>query len=260
MKILLTGVLILLTAFTSCNTRKNGVDGAPPPGDASGGQNASLAQLSRDVETLKRQVAELSAMRQEMMAWFRAEIDARFEDITKAGGISSVAPVDVERREKIEWAKKISESSDVVRVWLGRAPGSLEMLLFPMTKGAHVKKLNEQLGGKYSFLYLKIINNNKDSAWKFKPKKGLVAVEIEKADGTNAYILCRNPFDLIEEQENILGASLTALRDHFGERILRPGETLDTHAIFQGDIDFGKVKKIYWGTFVIPEVELPPTD
>jgi len=260
MKTLLTGVLILLVSFASCILRKDGADEAPPPGNTSGGQDASLAQLSRDVETLKQQVAELSAMRKEMMAWLRAEIEARFEDVAKGGGAGPAVPVGVEEQAKLEWARTISESSDVVRVWLGRAPGGIEMLLFPMTKGDDVTKMNRELGGKYTFLYIRIVNKSKDWVWTFKPKKGLVVVEVENADGSSPYISCRNPFDLIEEQENTLGASLTAPREHFGERTLRPGEAMETHVVFEGDLDFGKVKKVHWGALVIPEIDLPSPD
>lgn len=259
MKTLLTGVLILLVSFASCILRKDGAEEATPPGSASDGQEASLEQLSRDVETLKQQVAELSAAREDMKAWLRAEIEARLADAARGGGAGPAASVGVEEQVKLEWAKTISENSDVVRMWSG-APGTLEMILFPMTKGDDVEKMNRELGGEYTFLYMRIVNNSKDLAWTFKPKKGLVVAEVENADGTSPYILCRDPLDLIEERENTLGASLAIPREHFRERILRPGEVMETHVVFEGDLDFGKVKKIHWGTLVIPEIVLPPTD
>jgi len=215
--------------------------------NSASGDKDSVASLRAEVRAIK---AELQDVRTDVQA-LRVTLIALQDKIT-TGGVTS----DGTTTSKLarQWFDKVSKYSDVVRVWMGELNG-VQFYICPVTKADQTQVLRDELGDDYTYMWLTIINNNAKQAYKFEPKIALFKLEFEgdtPADKPK-FVPSFDPREVIKVRKMQLGE--IALEDHFKERELLPGESLETHILFPKSVDFSKVKALYMNTVLIPELK-----
>ena len=260
----LVGTIILTLVLCSCSTIPP--EPPEPPQDvveevatparplvADAAPDASLEARVKALET------EIVTMRREMdmlrvtIVRLRAEV----QNNQSAGPDSTRTPPEDDRLRQL--ADIVAKQSTVHRAWMGQL-NQVSIVLYPMTKPEYVDPINKQLGAEYCYMVMVVVNNNSDNTWTYKPKKGLVVVQIDKKpgeEGKPAYLQCRDPMVLIEREENKINRKMVEMRERFGGRELKPGEQMSTIIVFEKGTDFSKIAKLYLGEIVVPEIELP---
>jgi len=207
----------------------------------------SLAALKAEVGAMK---AELQDVRTDVQS-LRVTLIGLQDRITKGGGtIDGTAT----NKAVQQWFDKVAKVSDVVRVWMGELNG-VQFFICPVTKEQELQVLKDQLGDDYAYMWLTIINNNEKQAYRFDPKIALFKLEFESDTPADKpkFVPSFDPREVIKVRKMQMGE--IAVEEHFKERQLLPGESMETHILFPKNVEFAKVKALYMNTVVIPELK-----